>query len=110
MQNTRLNSLVAVVTRQLAIWFFNPWRRLSLLVITVLFGFFLGGAISLSAGQRGVSDILAAGVIVAFTEVVDRIYYSRNRQARRPLWVELLNALKIGVIYSLFVDAFKLGS
>lgn len=110
MQNTRLNSLVDIVIEQLQRWFFNPWRRLSVLIISLLFGFFLGGAVSLSAGQRGVSDILAAGVVVLFTEIVDRIYYSRTRVGRQVLWVEVLNALKIGVIYSLFVDAFKLGS
>lgn len=110
MQNTRLNSLVAVVTRQLAIWFFNPWRRLSLLVISLLLGFFLGTAVSTTAGQSADWDITAAAILVALSEVVDRIYYSRFRQARRPLWVESLNAIKIGLTYSLFVEAFKLGS
>lgn len=110
MQNTRLNSLVAVVTRQLAVWFFNPWRRLSLLVISLLLGFFLGTAISTTAGQSADWDITAAGILVAWVEVIDRIYYFRNRQARRPLWVESLNVLKIGLTYSLFIEAFKLGS
>ena len=128
MQNTRLNNLVDATAGQLGRWLLNPWRRLSLLVISLLFGFFLGGAISLSAGQRGVSDILAAGIILLFTEIVDRIYYSRNRQGREgtlisplgmrgrsprqglTLWLEALNALKIGLTYSLFLEAFKLGS
>jgi hypothetical protein len=110
MQNTRLNGLLGAIALQWRRWFLNPWRRLSLLVITLLFGFFLGAAISLSAGQRGISDILAAGLVVLFTELVDRIYYSRSQRLERALWVETLNALKVGVTYSLFVDAFKLGS
>lgn len=110
MQNTRLNSLLGSTTRQLGRWFFNPWRRLSLLVIGFLFGFFLGGATSLVAGQAGEWDIVAAAIVLVFTEVVDRIYYSHHDRRTRPLWVEALNAFKIGVIYSLFVDAFKLGS
>lgn len=40
MQNTRLNSFVGTITAQARRWFFNPWRQLSLLVISVFFGFF----------------------------------------------------------------------
>ena len=110
MQNTRLNSLFNAIGGQLERWFFNPWRRLSLLVISLLFGFFLGTAVSTTAGQSADWDIIGAGILVALTEVVNRIYYSRNRQARQPLWLEALNTLKIGLTYSLFIEAFKLGS
>ena len=110
MQNTRLNNLVNAIAGQLRAWFFNPWRRLSLLAISLLFGFFLGSAVSTIAGQSANWDIITAGIIAALTEVVDRIYYSRIWQARRSLWVEALNTLKIGLIYSLFLEAFKLGS
>lgn len=109
MQNTRLNGLVNATTGQLGRWFLNPWRRLSLLVISLLFGIFLGTAISTVAGQAAEWDIAGAGMLVLLTEIVDRIYYSRNRQGR-SLWVEALNALKIGLTYSLFLEAFKLGS
>jgi len=109
-QNTRLNRLVDVVTGQLGGWFLNPWRRLSLLVISLLFGFFLGTAISTTAGQTAAWDVTAAGILVLLTEVVSRIFYRRNRQAKRALWLEVLNTLKIGLTYSLFIEAFKLGS
>jgi hypothetical protein len=110
MQNTRLNGLLGGIAVALRRWFFNPWRRLSLLVISLLFGFFLGSAISTIAGQAADWDIIGAGIIVALCEVVDRVYYSRIWQQRRSLWVEALNALKIGLTYSLFLEAFKLGS
>ena len=110
MQNTRLNNLVDTIAGQLRVWFFNPWRRLSLLVTSLLFGFFLGSAISTTAGQAADWDIIAAAILVALSEVIDRIYYGLNRQLRRSIWIEALNALKIGVTYSLFLEAFKLGS
>ena len=110
MQNTRLNGLVNAIGGQLGRWFFNPWRRLSLLVISLLFGFFMGSAVATTAGQSANWDIIVAAILLALSEVVDRIYYSRIRQARRSLWVEALNALKIGLTYSLFLEAFKLGS
>ena len=110
MQNTRLNNLVNATTGQLGRWFLNPWRRLSLLVISLLFGIFLGTAVSTSAGQAANWDIIAAAILVMLTEIIDRIYYSRNPPKGRALWIEALNALKIGLTYSLFLEAFKLGS
>ena len=109
MQNTRINSLVAAVTGQLRTLFFNPWRRLSLLVISLLFGFFLGSAVVTTAGQSADWDVVSAGTLVALTEAVDWIYYRLNRSGR-SLWLVALRALKIGLIYSLFLEAFKLGS
>ena len=29
---------------------------------------------------------------------------------KRPIWIAILNSLKIGVVYGLFVEGFKLGS
>lgn len=110
MQNTRLNGLFNNTAQQLEKWFFNPWRRLSLLVIGFLFGFFLGSAVATTAGQTANWDIIAAAILVTLSEIVDRIYYSRNRPTIRPLWIETLNAVKVGLTYSLFVEAFKLGS
>ncbi len=110
MQNTRLNGLVAAISGQLGRWFFNPWRRLSLLIISLLFGFFLGTAVATTAGQSADWDVTGAAILVALCEVADWVYYRRARLIERSLWLEALNALKIGVTYSLFLEAFKLGS
>ncbi|MBD2251562.1 DUF565 domain-containing protein [Nostoc parmelioides] len=110
MQNTRLNNLFDTIARQLGQWFLNPWRRLSLLLISFLFGFFLGTAISTTAGQQAELDIAIAAFLVTLTEVTSRIFYSQGFFARRSLLVESLNLLKVGFTYSLFIEAFKLGS
>jgi hypothetical protein len=110
MQNTRLNKLFDTVARSVGQWFVNPWRRLSLLLISWLFGFFLGSAVSTTSGQQAELDIVIAAVLVILTEVTSRIFYSRSFLARQALWVETLNLLKVGFIYSLFLEAFKLGS
>jgi hypothetical protein len=110
MQNTRLNNLLDTIARSLGQWFVNPWRRFSLLLICWLFGFFLGSAVSTTAGQKGELDIVVAAFLVLLTEITSRIFYSRNFFARQAIWVESLNLLKIGFIYSLFLEAFKLGS
>lgn len=110
MQNTRLNNLFDAIATRLGQWFLNPWRRLSLLSISFLFGFFLGDAVSTTAGQEGVLDIVVAAFLVLLTEITSRIFYSRSFLERRSLLVDSLNLLKVGLIYSLFLEAFKLGS
>jgi Protein of unknown function (DUF565) len=110
MQNTRLNSLVGVVTDQLGQLFRNPWRRVSLLLISLLFGFFLGSAISTTAGQRAELDIFVASVMVILFEITSQVVYGGSRQLRRSLPAEMINVLKIGMTYSLVLEALKLGS
>lgn len=110
MQNTRLNGLVGSVTERISRLFQNPWRRLSLLSISLLFGFYLGSAISTTAGQQAQLDIVVATILVVLTEVISRAVYGGSDRVRRSLPAELINTLKIGMTYSLFIDAFKLGS
>ena len=117
MQRTRLNSLVDTIGDRLDRLFNNPWRRISLSLISILLGFFMGSAISTTAGQRSVWDVPAALILLAFVEFVSSLVYgrlSRREQGslpgRRSLYVDALNLFKIGLIYSLFLEAFKLGS
>ena len=117
MQYTRLNNLVNFFLLRIGQWFTNPWRHLSLVLISMLLGVFLGSAIPTTAGQAANWDVVAAGVLLLFTEVVSRIVYGRNRRTTpvpsaswRSLLAEVVNALKIGLTYSMFVEAFKIGS
>lgn len=118
MQNTRLNNLVDLALDRLSQWFANPWRRFSVVLISLLLGIFLGTGIATTAGQNANWDVVAAGVLIIFTETVSRIVYGRNRRREssaqelsRISWlIQVINALKIGLTYSMFLEAFKLGS
>ncbi len=110
MQDTRLNGLIRLLQQQWLGWLRNPWRRISLAVILLLFGFFLGTAISTIAGQNSRQDILVAAITLFVTETISRVVYARQRNSNLGVSLELLNALKIGLVYSLFVEALKLGS
>ncbi|MFM2313126.1 MAG: hypothetical protein RLZZ04_2402 [Cyanobacteriota bacterium] len=119
MQRTRLNSLVTVTGDRLELLFSNPWRRISLNLISILLGFFMGSAIATTAGQNAVWDIVAAAFLFIFTELVSMAVYRRSSDSRsdkrtplvrRSLYLEMLNLFKIGLIYNLFLEAFKLGS
>ena len=110
MQNTRLNNLFDAIARNLGQWFTNPWRRISLLLMSFLIGSFMGTVIATTAGQQARIDIIIAAFITIITEVGSKIFYTLKSQQQRILWIESLNYFKVGFIYSMYVEAFKLGS
>ena len=114
MQRTRLNTLVISAGEQLELLFINPWRRIALSLISILMGFFMGSAIVTTAGQDAVWDVPAAAILFGFIELTSRFVYRYRHKTidkvRSPLWLNVLNLFKIGVTYSLFLEAFKLGS
>jgi Protein of unknown function (DUF565) len=117
MQNTRLTTLVNISLTRLSSWLSNPWRRTSLSVISLLLGFFLASTLSTSFGARSDWDTITSGLIVLLTELISRFVYSSRRLAlpdgsvaKRSLLSTILNCLKIGLIYGLCLEAFKLGS
>ncbi|PZO23488.1 MAG: hypothetical protein DCF25_00170 [Leptolyngbya foveolarum] len=144
MQRTRLNTLFDQVSLRFRQWVFNPWRRLSLITLSLLFGNFFATAISATAGQAAKLDVTISAMLVILVELISWTYYRfrpRRREIRlaqddgptvlpslnapdvivppgidpgpvrsRSTLMESLNAFKLGLIYGLFVEAFKLGS
>lgn len=111
MQRTRLTTLVESFTNRLSRQLINPWRRLSLITIALLFGYFLAVAVSSVAGQVAELDIVISAILLVAVEMVNWLFYRRGKSnAGNNLLLEVLQALKIGLTYSLFVEAFKLGS
>ena len=120
MQDTRLNTLIDRTNRQFTQWAENPWRRLSLIIISLLFGNFLASAIATTTGQRTDLDAVAAVIVLTIVESISWLTYGTvlGRQkvdnnallGQRPIWIAILNSLKLGLVYGLFIEAFKLGS
>lgn len=111
MQRTRLSTLIETTTTRFGRWVFNPWRRVSLVIIGLLFGNFFAIAISSIAGQAAELDVLVSAVLLVGVEVVSWLVYRRRRpDVQLSLGLEVLNAFKLGMIYGLFVEAFKLAS
>ena len=70
-----------------------------------------------STGAKSNLDVEVAAVTVFIVEMISRFTYSTKRVTLadgslvpRKLIYEMLNSLKIGVTYGLFLEAFKLGS
>jgi hypothetical protein len=108
MQQTRLNSLFTATGSRLSQFFGNPWRRISLLLISLFFGMFVGQAIATTAGQDGQWDVSAAAIMVFFVEWISRFAYQPS--ARKVFWLEVTNTFKVGLTFTLFLEAFKIGS
>lgn len=112
MQNTRLNQLVSEAGGMILQWFQQPWRRLSLQVICLLFGFWLINTLSLISGQLGLWDPSFAAVITILVEALSWLYYrgpgAGSRDRSLPFL--LLQNLKLGMVYGLALETLKLGS
>ncbi|HZG39834.1 MAG TPA: DUF565 domain-containing protein [Nodosilinea sp.] len=117
MQRTRLSTLIDDLGDQLSLWLVNPWRRVSLVLLSLLLGYFFAVSLAAIAGQSAVQDTVASAFIAIGVELVSWLVYSRRwrdpellRKVPKPLWIDCINSAKIGAIYAFCVEAFKLGS
>nr|YP_009244095.1 hypothetical protein Gele_082 [Gelidium elegans]AMK96337.1 hypothetical protein Gele_082 [Gelidium elegans] len=70
--------------------------------------FFLSTALSTIPAQTGDWTIITGSLIVSSNEVISKVYY-KNQYFKHSVF-QLFNCIRIGIIYGLFVDSFKLGS
>ena len=106
LQSTRLQTNVGAALQRLDHWARNPWRRLSLLALAGLIGFFIGSAITSVAGVLGQMDPVAALLVVLGTEFTIRRRRSSEPSLKLPQ--QLLDLGRIGFLYGLFLEGFKL--
>ena len=88
-------------------------------LISFLSGFLTSSIIDTSLGEFSEWAIVGAALVVANIESFNNFYYSsvikkfRNTIVNKSyifVLLDILNYFKIGIIYGLIVDAFKLGS
>ena len=106
LQSTRLQTNVGAALQRLDHWARNPWRRLSLLALAGLIGFLIGSAITSVAGVLGQMDPVAALLVVLGTEFTIRRRRSSEPSLKLPQ--QLLDLGRIGFLYGLFLEGFKL--
>jgi len=87
-------------------------------LISIFGGFLFSSIIDTSLGEFNEWAIVGASLIVATTESFNKFYYftikqTKGQYKKRGEAISLFNSLnnfKVGVIYGLIVDGFKLGS
>lgn len=83
MQRTRLNTLFNQIVLRFRQWAFNPWRRLSVVLISLLFGNFFAVAISATAGQAAKLDVAVSAILVLGAELISWLYYRFTPRRQR---------------------------
>ena len=92
------------------------FNSFSLQLLSILLGFFIATALSTIPAQTGDWGIVASAIIVTNQEIISKITYQNyllkyyNNTLIFKICLKYCNSIKIGILYGLFVDAFKLGS
>jgi hypothetical protein len=107
-QQTRFQQRVAQAIAALERWASNPWRRLSLQLIVLLISFTIGGAIGTVSGALTELDPVGALICVSAIELAIRVRGPLLRRQGDRLMLQLLDMARIGLLYGLLLDGFKL--
>ena len=100
------------ITYQLNNLFFgflsNSWRSKSISLISVLTGYFLFANFLTKFISEGKNELIMVPIIILFIEIIIRIKTSSSSRFY-DLW-SVVDKLRIGAIYAIILEAFKLGS
>ena len=100
------------ITYQLNNLFFgilsDTWRTKSIGLIYVFTGYFLFANFLTKFISEGKNELIMVPIIIVFIEIIIRIKPSSNSRFY-DLW-SVIDKLRIGAIYAVILEAFKLGS
>ena len=108
LQKTQLQISFGEATSRLDQWALNPWRKASLMLIALGASFALGNSIGAIAGAMALMDPVAALITVAFWELMVRTRRHWARDKQKHLGRDLLDMSRIGLLYGLLLEGFKL--
>lgn len=109
LQLTRYERLQRHVGHQLKPVLVGPWKRRSIGVLALLTGFFLGSNLTTYYLEKIGQRPLVVLALVLLIEITVRL---RTRVVARPWplsWLVLDN-LRLGLLYAVVLEAYKLGS
>ena len=107
-QQTRFQRRVAQAGASLERWAGNPWRRFSLLLSVLLLSFCVGGGLGTITGALTYIDQLSALLCVLMLELAARLRGRLLRRSGDRLALQLLDMGRMGFLYGLLLDGFKL--
>ena len=100
------------ITYQLNNLFFgflsDTWRTKSISLISVLTGYFLFANFLTKFISEGKNELIMVPIIIVFFEIIIRVK-PRSISKFYDLW-SAVDKLRIGAIYAVILEAFKLGS
>lgn len=109
LQATRFDRLLRRLGDQLLGGFRGSWRRRSLLVLSLLLGFYAGQNLTALLLENWSLRPLVVIVLVLVLELLVRLR-TRAAAPSLPLAWLLVDNLRLGLVYAVVLEAFKLGS
>tara|TARA_Y100001968_G_scaffold333744_1_gene398967 strand:- start:15508 stop:15834 length:327 start_codon:yes stop_codon:yes gene_type:complete len=108
MQNTRFSNINIKLSKILFGFLSSSWRSKSINLISILFGYFLFANFITKFISEGQNELIMVPIIILIIEVIIRNRPSNNSNLFN-LWL-VVDKFRIGAIYALILEAFKIGS
>ncbi len=109
MQNTKLKKFIDVLSSTVTPIISDNWRKRSILLLSLLFGFYFTNSLISFLLDKNVNTIFLAIIILLLMEISIRstLFSYLNKFS---IIILSINNLRIGSTYALILEAFKLGS
>ena len=108
MQKTRFTILFDSLNLVFLGFIRSSWKDKALNLLTILFGYFLFANFITKFISEGQNELIMVPIIILFLEAIIRIRPKRKSQLFL-LW-SIADKFRIGALYALILEAFKLGS
>ena len=108
MQKTNFSGIIYQLNNLLFGFLSDTWRSKSIDLISVLAGYFLFANFLTKFISEGKNELIMVPIIIVFIEIIIRIKPSSSSKFYY-LW-SVVDKLRIGAIYAVILEAFKLGS
>tara|TARA_Y100000589_G_scaffold11848_1_gene9693 strand:- start:190 stop:516 length:327 start_codon:yes stop_codon:yes gene_type:complete len=108
MQKTRFTVFVNSLSLFFLSFLKSSWKDKAYNLLSILFGYFLFANFLTKFISEGKNELLMIPVIILLFEIIIRIRPLRTSNLYL-LWM-LLDKIRIGAVYALILEAFKLGS
>ena len=107
-QKTNFQVRIVENIQSLSIWANNPWRRYSLSLIVLLFGYFLGSSLGMVSAVIELMDPVAALISVVFIELLINLRRNYRFERKKKFLLLLIDSLRLGLLYGFFTEGLKL--
>ena len=108
MQKTKFSRITYQINTLLFGFLSDTWRAKSIGLISVLTGYFLFANFATKFISEGKNELIMVPIIIVFVEIIIRTKPTSSSRFY-DLW-SVVDKLRIGGVYAVILEAFKLGS
>jgi len=108
MQKTNFSRITYQINNLFFVFLSDTWRTKSIGLISVLTVYFLFANFLTKFISEGKNELIMVPIIIFFIEIIIRIKPSSSSKFF-DLW-SVVDKIRIGAIYAVILEAFKLGS